>query len=241
MHHFDIQTLIHHYGYIGVFFILFMENLGILFPAETTLTISGIEWTQGVFKLMPLLISASLGNILGSTIAYGIGRFLGRPVIVRYGRYVGITNRRLDTANALFAKYQSPVGLFGKFIAGIRVLIPYLAGINKMSFTVFTIYNAISAVVWAGTFIIVGKYLGIEWSRYHQVLHQYIVPAIIVIALLAGIYFGLKIRHNRRTKWGEGYDLKREVQIYDYIDDHVPMLSRMYQERKLTRTKRYVK
>lgn len=200
MHHFDIQTLIHHYGYFGVFFFLFMENLGIPFPAETTLTISGIEWTQGVFKLLPLLVAASLGNILGSTIAYSIGRFLGRPVIVRLGKYIGITNERLDKANEMFAKYQSPVVLFGKFIAGIRILIPYLAGINKMSFAVFTIYNAVSAVVWAGVFIIVGKYIGIEWSRYHQVLHRYMVPAIIVIVLLVGIYFGLKLRHKRLAK-----------------------------------------
>ena len=200
MHHFDIQTLIHHYGYIGVFFILFMENLGIPFPAETTLTISGIAWTQHVFRLIPLLVAASLGNILGSTIAYGIGRFLGRPVIVRFGKYIGITNERLDKANAMFQKYQSPVVLFGKFIAGIRVLIPYLAGINKMSFAVFTIYNAVSAVVWAGVFIVVGKYIGIEWTRYHQVLHQYMVPTIIVLVLLVGIYFGLKLRHKRRAK-----------------------------------------
>ncbi|WP_249226819.1 DedA family protein [Alicyclobacillus mengziensis] len=200
MHHFDIQAMIHHYGYVGVFFILFMENLGIPFPAETTLTISGIEWTQGVFKLIPLLLSASLGNILGSTVSYGIGRFLGRPVVVRFGKYVGITHERLDKANGMFTKYQSPVVLFGKFIAGIRVLIPYLAGINKMSFTVFMIYNAVSAVVWAGVFIIVGKYIGIEWSRYHQVLHQYMVPAIIVVVVLAGFYVGLKIRHTRRAK-----------------------------------------
>lgn len=200
MHHFDIQAMIHHYGYIGVFLILCMENIGIPFPAETTLTISGIEWTQGVFKLIPLLLTASLGNILGSTVSYGIGRFLGRPVVVRCGQYVGISHERLDKANAMFTKYQSPVVLFGKFIAGIRVLIPYLAGINKMSFTVFTVYNAVSAVVWAGVFIIVGKYIGIEWSRYHQVLHQYLLPAIIVVVGLAGLYVGLKIRRKRRAK-----------------------------------------
>ncbi|QSO53966.1 DedA family protein [Alicyclobacillus curvatus] len=200
MHHFDIQGLIQHYGYIGVFFILFVEILGIPFPAETTLTISGIEWTRGVFKLTPLLLSASLGNILGSTIAYGIGRFLGRPVIVRFGKYVGITHDRLDKANVMFAKYQNPVVLFGKFIAGVRVLIPYLAGIEKMSFPVFTVYNAVSALVWSATFIILGKYIGIEWSRYHEVLHQYMVPAIIVAALLAMIYVGWKVRQKQRAK-----------------------------------------
>jgi membrane protein DedA with SNARE-associated domain len=198
--HFSIQATIHHYGYFGVFFILLMEMIGIPFPAETTLTISGIEWTQHVFKLVPLLLSAAIGNILGSTIAYGIGRFLGRPVIVRFGKYIGITNERLDKANEMFGKYQSPVVLFGKFIAGVRVLIPYLAGINKMHFAVFTVYNAVSAFVWAAAFIIIGKYIEVEWARYHQVLHQYMVPAIIVVVVLIGLYVGVKIRRKRRER-----------------------------------------
>lgn len=198
--HFNIQLLLHHYGYVGVFFILLLEMVGIPFPTETTLTISGFEWTQGVFKLVPLLLSAAIGNIVGSTIAYGIGRILGRPVIVRFGRYIGITNERLDKANVTFAKYQGTIVLFGKFIAGIRVLIPYLAGINKMPFVVFTIYNAVSALVWAGLFIIVGRYIGVEWSRYHQVLHQYMLPAVVIVVVLIGLYIAIKIRHKRMAK-----------------------------------------
>ena len=90
--------------------------------------------------------------------------------------------------------------LFGKFIAGIRVLIPYLAGINRMSFALFSLYNAVSAVVWAGTFIIIGKYIEVEWSRYHKILHQYMVPAIILAVVLVGVYSGLKMRNRRRRQ-----------------------------------------
>lgn len=192
--------MIHHYGYAGVFVILVMEMIGIPVPAETTLTISGFEWTQGAFRLIPLLLAASLGNIVGSSIAYGLGRFLGRPIIVKFGRVIGITNERLDKANQLFAKYESPVVLFGKFIAGVRVLIPYLAGINKMSFGLFSIYNAVSAIVWAGVFIILGRYIGVEWTRYHQVLHKYMIPAIIVAAVLVAAYVALKIWKRRRER-----------------------------------------
>ncbi|MDQ0189789.1 DedA family protein [Alicyclobacillus cycloheptanicus] len=198
VHH--VQQLLHHYGYAGVFFVLLAENIGIPFPAETTLTISGIEWTHGVFRLLPLLLAAALGNIVGSTIAYGIGRFLGRPVIVRFGKYVGINDERLDKANALFTRYESPVILFGKFIAGVRVVIPYLAGINKVSFGVFSLYNAVSALVWAAVFIIVGKYIGIEWARYHAVLHQYMIPAILVAVILVAGFFAWKTRERRRRR-----------------------------------------
>ncbi len=143
-----------------MFFILLVENIGIPFPAETTLTIAGFEWMRGAFSLVPLLLAATFGNVVGSTIGYGIGYFLGRPVIVRLGRYVGITSEKLEAADQKFARYRGTLVLFGKFIAGIRILVPYLAGINRMPFVVFSAYNAVSALVWAGFFIIVGRYGG---------------------------------------------------------------------------------
>lgn len=192
-----VQYLLSHYGYIGVFFILLIENIGVPFPAETTLTISGFEWMKGTLSLAPLLLSAAIGNIIGSTIAYGIGYFLGRPVIVRFGRYIGITKERLDIADKKFAKYRNTIVLFGKFIAGIRVLIPYLAGINKMPFLLFSVYNAVSAVVWAAFFIIVGRYVEVAWSQYHKVMHQYLVPVIILALVIVGVIFTLKIRQRK--------------------------------------------
>jgi membrane protein DedA with SNARE-associated domain len=193
--HLHIQHWISHYGYIGVFFILLVDMIGIpFFPAETTLIISGFEWMKGVFSLVPLLFSAYIGNILGSTIAYGIGYFLGRPVIVRFGRYVGITEERLNTAEKKFTKYRNTVVLFSKFIPGIRVLVPYLAGINRMPFILFTVYNAVSAVVWATFFIIVGRYAKVAWFHYHKLMHQYLVPTIIVVVIIVVIVIDMKIR-----------------------------------------------
>lgn len=199
--HFDVQHWISQYGYFGVFFILLMEVLGIPFPAETTLTISGFEWTKGVFSLVPIVLAAASGNILGSTIAYGIGYFLGRPVVLRFGKYVGITEKRMQVAEEKFEKYESSIVLFGKFIAGVRVLIPYLAGINKMPLLLFSIYNAISALVWATTFIVLGRYIGVLWNKYHAVFSHYMIPSIIgLVVVVAGFIVlkrWLKVRERR--------------------------------------------
>lgn len=200
--HIDIQLLIHHYGYAGIFAILFMEMVGIPFPAETTLTLSGIEWTNGVFSLLPLLLAAAGGNIIGSSVAFAIGRYLGRPVIVRYGKYVGITDARLNKANGAFAKYRSSVVLFSKFIAGIRVLVPYLAGLNRMPFGLFTLYNTISALAWSAGFIILGRYIGIGWTRYHHFLQQYMVPVIVVAAIGLVLFILWKRRKKKHNRIG---------------------------------------
>jgi membrane protein DedA with SNARE-associated domain len=197
---FDVQSLLQHYGYAGVFLILLLEPIGIPFPAETTLTISGIAWSNGVFALLPLLLAASIGNIVGSLVAYLIGRYLGRPVILRYGRYVGITPKRLDKATATFEKYQATVVLFSKFIAGIRILVPYIAGMNRMPLLLFTVYTVAAALVWAATFIILGRSIEMQWARYHHLIYQYSAVAAVIAVVLVGLYIFLKVRARRRER-----------------------------------------
>ena len=68
-----------------------------------------------------------------------------------------------------------------------------------MNFAVFSLYNAVSAFVWAAVFIILGRYIGIEWGKYHQVLHQYLVPGIVVIAIVIGALVALKMRHRKNV------------------------------------------
>lgn len=195
-----MQEWISHFGYFGVFLIVFSEAIGIPFPAETTLTLSGIEWTKGVFHLFPLWLAACLGNIVGSTIAYGIGMYLGRPIILYVGKYFGITEARLNKANDQFEKYELWIVIFAKFIAGIRILVPYLAGINRMPFWLFAPFNALSAVVWSGLFIIAGHYIGVVLHRYQGLIHQYLIPCIILLVVLIAIYVFFKVRSHRRER-----------------------------------------
>ncbi|UOF90280.1 DedA family protein [Fodinisporobacter ferrooxydans] len=190
--HFNIQHIIQQFGYWGIFFTLLLEMIGVPFPGETILTLSGIEWQQGTFSLLPLLLVTLAGNIIGSTISYMIGRYLGRSVILRFGKFVGITEQRFHSAEAKFQKYTGIVVFFGKFIAGIRVLTAYLAGINRMSFWLFSVYNAIGSLIWCVVFIMLGSYVEIAWQRYHLILHQLIVPILILIVAAAAIYIGKK-------------------------------------------------
>jgi len=193
--HFHVQHLIQQFGYPGVFGILVLEMIGLPFPAETTLTISGIEWSNGTFAIIPILLVAILGNIIGSSIAYGLGRFLGRGVIVHYGKRVGITEKRLEIAEAKFLKYRRSVIFGAKFIAGIRVLVPYLAGINRMSFAKFTLYNSISAFIWVTAFVFLGKYLGKGWVRYHKMFNHILLPTLLLLIII--VIISLYYRKNK--------------------------------------------
>jgi membrane protein DedA with SNARE-associated domain len=188
--HLHIQYLLQHYGYQGVFIALFLEMIGIPFPGETILTLSGIAWKQGTFSLLPLIFVAWAGNIIGSIIAYLIGRFFGRTIIVRFGKYIYITEEKLNAKDKLFNKYKVPIILFGKFIAGIRVLVGYLSGINRIDFWKYFLYNAIGSFIWVVVFVVFGRYVEILWQHFHQTLQPYlywligIVPAAYIAVLL---------------------------------------------------------
>jgi membrane protein DedA with SNARE-associated domain len=192
----SIHALIANYGYVGVTCILCLEMIGIPFPAETTLTVTGFAWSQGDFHFIPLLLSAVIGNLIGSTVAYWIGAWLGRPVVLRFGRYIGLTEARLNAAERKFQGYETIVVLIAKFIAGVRVAIPYLAGINRMSFALFTMVNTIGAILWAAVFILAGRYAGEAWARYHTYLHGWMwwVGGTILLLIVAG-YAALHRRH----------------------------------------------
>lgn len=190
--HFNVHHLIHQYGYAGIFFALLLEMIGIPFPGETLLTLSGVEWTKGNLSFLPLLLVATMGNIVGSSIAYAIGRFWGRPVILRFGKVVRITNEKLDQAQLKFRRYSIVLILVAKFIAGIRVLVAYIAGMDRMPFISFTIYNTIASLMWVSIFLVFGRYVGVAWEQYHQVLHQYMLPAIFVLVVMVGFYWWMK-------------------------------------------------
>jgi membrane protein DedA with SNARE-associated domain len=190
--HLSIHYLLHHYGYFGIFFILCIEMLGLPFPAETTLTASGIAWTKGYFSLIPLLLVCTLANVLGSTLAYIIGRYFGRAVILKFGRRFGVTEARLAKAEDTMEKYRILVIFMAKFIAGVRVFVPYLAGINKMPFMRFTVLNSLAALIWVTLFVIMGKYIEVAWMHYHLILQPFMWPIIITIVILAVLYIVLK-------------------------------------------------
>jgi len=195
----SIQPLIHHYGYFGVALILMFEMIGIPFPSETTLIIAGIEWKHGIFSFLPLLIAGIAGNVVGSIIAYTIGRYLGRPFLLRFQKVLRINDDLLDRAQAKLLKGKIPVLVISKFIAGIRILVPYLAGINRLPFPQFVIWSSIGTSLWVLVFITFGQTLGIFIKHGIKLIQHSPILSILVL-IVVGIAIGFWIRHRRKKK-----------------------------------------
>ncbi len=197
------HALLAHYGYFGIVIALILEFLLIPFPAETILILSGILWHRGVLHLFPLLVFATLGSFTGSLIAYYIGFYVGRPVLLRYGRYVKLDEAKLDKAEHAFEKYSLPIVGLGRFIAGIRVLIAYVAGMNKMRIWLYVIITIISAALWSALFVLIGATLSTYWHVILGLVVRYPVPSVAVLVALVAlcVYFWRKQRlKNRKTR-----------------------------------------
>ena len=190
------HELLLNYGYVGIVAALILEFLLIPFPAETILVVSGFMWHEGLFHIVPLLVIATLASWTGSYIAYWIGRRFGRPVLLRYGRYVKLDEKKLLRAEHVFARYSIAILGIGRFIAYIRVLIAYVAGINKINQTLYLIITIISASLWAATFIMLGAVIGAEWHRIALwiMAHRALSAAVGVILVAALVWWWIRKR-----------------------------------------------
>jgi membrane protein DedA with SNARE-associated domain len=146
----DLGYLISHYGYAAVGVVIGLESMGIPLPGETMLVLAAIyAATHSDLQISGVIGAAALGAILGDNVGYWLGREFGYPLLLRYGRYLGVSETRIKLGQYLFLRHGGKVVFFGRFIAVLRVLAAFLAGVNRMEWKSFLIANATGGVVWS--------------------------------------------------------------------------------------------
>ncbi len=194
------------YGYVGIFVLLILEYLVIVVPGETLLTTLGIlsHTNQVHFELPFLILSASLGTFTGSVFTYLIGRGVGRPVVQRLGKYIFITDKRLQQTERLFQRQATLTLLITKYIAVIRDVIPYVSGINKVNIRTYIATQLVASFLWTSTFLIGGNILerlGIS------IYHHWRIELIPGVMLIIGLVIGYRFVHHRLKHF---FDVKDE-------------------------------
>lgn len=143
------SPILHRYGLMAVFVLVFAENLGVVFaPGEAVVVTAGFLAAKGLFPVWLALPIAMLAAIIGSGIAYGIGFRYGHKALLRYGRYIGIKPPTVEKVHEFFQKFGPPVLVVGRFIVPLRQLQGYLAGSSEMSFASFATWNIIGSMLW---------------------------------------------------------------------------------------------
>jgi membrane protein DedA with SNARE-associated domain/putative flippase GtrA len=155
-----VLSLIEHYGYLVILFGVMIESTGVPLPGETILLASGILVQRGTLDLGDVIFFGILGAVVGDQIGYWIGREGGRPFILRWGRYLFITPERLARAEAFFARHGGKAVFMARFFSGLRVFGALVAGISRMRWGTFILYNALGGAVWATAVVLLGYFLG---------------------------------------------------------------------------------
>lgn len=186
-------------GYLGIFALMVMESATLPVPSEVVLPLAGYLVFSGQMDFWVALVVASVGSLVGTMIDYSIGYYLGRPVILRYGKYFRLNEKHLVTSERWFDKYGEIAVLLARFVPLIRTLIAFPAGIAEMKVWKFIVFSAVGIFIWDGVLIYLGVLAGKNSSQIISALSNAftVTEIVVVIGLIAAGVFWFSRR--RRT------------------------------------------
>lgn len=185
----SITNLLNNYGYIVLVVSLMLELIAFPFPGEVLMTYCGVLVNEHKLNWILSIFMASLGAIIGVTISYLIGRFLGTRFFKRYGHYVHMDEERQRKTSEWFNRFGNRLLLITYFIPGVRHITGYFSGITEIKYRDFAINSYTGAVIWTAVFISIGKVLGPKWETYHSLIKKYLLIVSIIIGIVLILIF----------------------------------------------------
>lgn len=190
-------------GYAGIAALMGIESACIPLPSEIIMPFAGYLVYTGHFSLFWVATVGAIGCNLGSVVAYWIGAWGGRPLVLRYGRWVLMSPHDLDRITHFFEKYGGITVLLGRLLPVVRTFIAFPAGVARMPQLRFHIYTFIGSWPWCYVLAYVGMRLGEAWEtdpRFHEWFHRF--HLVVELALVAAIVWFLWT-HIRRVRQAE--------------------------------------
>ncbi len=196
-------------GYLGVAIWVAIESVIVPIPSELILPFAGFLVGEGVaiepltgrpWSLPLVVLAGTLGATVGALVAYAIGYWGGRPVLLRWGRVFGVSAADLDRTEAFFEKHGMAACFIGRMIPVVRSLVSFGAGLGRMPILKFTVYTFLGSLPFTFLLVFVGVQLGANWEAVGAVLKQfeYLILGILVLLVLAFLWIRV-IRPRRRA------------------------------------------
>lgn len=176
---------------------MILESAGIPVPSEIILPVLGVLVGRGAMGFWPAVALMALMQTIGSWVGYAIGYYGGRPLALRFGRYVMLDERSLSRAEVWFGRYGPSAVFFGRFLPLLRTFISWPAGFARMGAVRFTVYTFLGAIPWTAALIYIGVWLGPRLPRIEPVISHYnLLLGIVAVVLVAG-FFAVRLRRPR--------------------------------------------
>jgi membrane protein DedA with SNARE-associated domain len=195
-------------GLAGIVVAMALESCCIPLPSEIVMPLAGVMFVEG--KLLAgvnfwlgmvfLALAGAIGCLIGSIAAYGIGYAGGRPLMLRYGRYVLISQHDADMADRFFQKWGGATAFFSRLMPIVRTYISLPAGITKMPLIKFSIYTFLGSFPWCFLLAYVGTVVGNNLSVLTPIFRSFEVVIIIALVILLALYIWRHIRNDRKAR-----------------------------------------
>ena len=181
--------LVERLGYLGVAFLVALENVFPPIPSEVVLGLAGYTASQGDASVIGMIIAATIGSLIGAWVLYGISAAIGpvrlRAIVSRYGTWIGFGAAELDRAEAWFDRSGRSAVLLCRCVPLIRSLISVPAGLRRMPLGLFTISTLIGSLIWNTVLIVAGYLLADQWEKVLKVTEPF--QTVVVVAIALGI------------------------------------------------------
>lgn len=184
----QIINFIETFGYLGVAVLMALEGSFVPIPSEIILPFSGYLVYIGKFSLFTVAFVGAVGNIIGTVFTYTISRYLGSEFLYKYGKYVLVTPKDINSASELFEKYGVKIIFISRLIPGIRGFVPIPAGIAKMKFAKFIIYVFTGSFIYSLFLTYIGVLAGENWSFLEPYFRKF-DWVIVVVGFIAIIWW----------------------------------------------------
>jgi membrane protein DedA with SNARE-associated domain len=181
-------------GYLGVLIAMAIESAMVPLPSELILPYAGFlisdhtklePLTHGAWEFWIVVGVATIGNTIGSLIAYAIGAWGGRPFLERYGKYLLIRHHEIELAERFFDRYGAATAFFSRLLPIVRTFISFPAGVARMPLRKFIAYSTAGAFLWSILLVYAGTLLGSNWVKIRETLQPFdLLIAIGVVALV---------------------------------------------------------
>jgi membrane protein DedA with SNARE-associated domain len=194
-----MKTWVTDYGYLAIFLLMLAESACIPFPSEVTMLVGGWYSAEGTLNFFWVGAAGVVGNLVGSWLAYAVGRKTGRELLDRYGKYVLIRSHDIDRAEVWWEKYGEAATFFSRLLPVIRTFISLPAGIARMPLGKFSLYTFLGVIPWTYALTYVGVVVEDNWQ---QVVDYFNVPTLIIGTVLVaavGVWY-LRRRKERASK-----------------------------------------
>ena len=187
-------------GYVGIAFLMFMENLFPPIPSELIMPLAGFTVSQGKMNFQYAVLAGVVGTVLGTLLWYYAGLWVGEKRVSeladRYGKWIGVSGSDIDQVNRWFYRHGTKAVLLGRLVPGIRTLISLPAGLSGMRLMPFLVYSTIGTLFWILALTYAGYALGANYER----VDEYLAPVSkIVLGILVIVFVVWLIRHRKQS------------------------------------------